>query len=89
MTDLRRAKSVLEVIGSEVWFYIRIPRSCASVESAGAGTKPKLDTPQLLDSPKARRQSQLCFFDDTASRNIGCSNRLVIIETTSAFLAQW
>lgn len=69
MTDLRRAKSVLEVIGSEVWFYIRITRSCASLESAGAGTKPKLDTPQLLYSPKAL-QSQLCFFDDTASTNI-------------------
>ena len=69
MTDLRRAKSVLEVIGSEVWFYIRIPRSCASVESAGAGTKPKLDTPQLLYSPKAF-QPQLCFSDDTTPKHI-------------------
>ena len=38
MAELYRARSVLEVIGSEVLFYIRISRSCASVESAGAGT---------------------------------------------------
>ncbi|KAH8635438.1 hypothetical protein IG631_10839 [Alternaria alternata] len=38
MAELYRARSVLEVIGSEVLFYIQISRSCASVESAGAGT---------------------------------------------------
>jgi hypothetical protein len=38
MADLRRAKSILEVIGSEVLFYIRISRSSASVERADAGT---------------------------------------------------